>query len=286
MSFNVQINFTGLCVFVASSTDGPAKMCVVLPDARDKDQYALDGSWLKPHTGFVSFHPENLAEAGSFPRDSSLLFLLDRHRLTLVPKGTDNDYDCALEGIPDLDDLTGRRGALDPSALSLNPSPLVLAQVLINMGHLRAGDRVHRWVLPSTLGGSEPRPVSLSHEVRLTLQKLDSFSILAQKFGIPESEPWTFSADSDETVSITIGNLCGVVPCYCSKPDVFLEPDEDFKWHYHLLEHREVLRDLLHNALALPIPMPVKEIPAGRGANCIPAVAAPSDLTLLTKLWT
>jgi hypothetical protein len=288
MGFNVEITFTGLCIFVPSSVPGPVKLCVVLQNANYDKRYALDGSWLKPHTGFVSFNLKDLSGGSQIPSQASVLAFLKGHRLTLDARGGEVEDGQFLTTVPNLDVITGGRGGVNPAALSSNASAdEVAGQVIIKRGILKAGDPIDHWVIPSTLDGPGPQPEGLSYEVILTLRGVDSFTILAQKFGTTDPEPWNFSVASGETLKIKVGNLCGVTACRCTEPGRVPDPDEDFKWHYELLEKKECLADILKSALPLPIPMPVKDPPAGQGINCIPALAAPADInTLLNQTVT
>src|SRR5687768_9405680 len=101
MSFNVRITFTGICAFVSNvDPHGSIRMCVILPDATRLDQTALDDSWLKPHSGFISFDLQNLLGSTSYSGEAKFLKRLYKNRVEFDIYGGKYEYDFNLNGIP------------------------------------------------------------------------------------------------------------------------------------------------------------------------------------------
>lgn len=290
-TFHLRVKFTGICTFVPNSGDGPVRVCVLLPDGRSNkevlDYRALDGAALRRHLGFILFRLYDLKGAKWAHQDAQVIWYLSGQRLTLSWDGGANDFTDDLQYIAKLEEIVPEYASVAPIHLSGNPNcetadepdaQKILAQFLIDSGILTTGgeDSTVSWVFPATVSG-EPVEANLTHEVFLELRGLTRASITATNFEGSTSKVWHFEGAEDQWIEITVANLCDDNPLRWHTENDRLPPDEDFRWHYQLLERKEDLRDALFS-LDLPIPYMAKIEGNGQGRNCPPSLAAPSDL--------
>ncbi|HEX3526765.1 MAG TPA: hypothetical protein VH988_06840 [Thermoanaerobaculia bacterium] len=289
MGFTLKLSFTGVCTYIPNSDAGKVRMCVVLPDGRSEKiaaGQAIDKTDLKRHIGFITFPLRNLSGVTN-SSDAMGVWYLDRHRIILktIPGPEINPYVPDLQGVADLNAIAKGFSGAAPNCLSAgNPNersgdPQVLAQVLIDRGYWSIADVwSNKWIFPGTLSGSSIE-CNLASVVTLVLENLDSASILATPFiidadagGSPQVE-WSFTANEQETVEVTIANLCDENPLRWPTRRDPLSPDEDFKWHYQLLANPTGIKEHL-KGLELPVPYLSDTAHAGQGANCPPSKAA------------
>jgi hypothetical protein len=289
-TFNLRIRFTGICTFVPNSEEGKTKMCVVFPDGtgtKQKVATALDGSDLKRHVGYISFNLHDVKGANWALEDAKVLWYLSGQRLVIKTEGAENEYDDSdLRYIAELEEVVPDLANVYPEFLSEKPNATypksVLAQFLIDAGTLTTGteDTTRLWAFPNTISKKEIKEVHLKHEVSLEFKGLTGASLWATAFEGGTSKGWHFEGEQDKWVDIVIANLCDENPLRWITDQSILPPDEDFKWHYRLLDKaQEIKREL--KSLDLPIPYMFKDSVNGQGVNCPPSKASESPLTSL-----
>jgi len=289
--FNLRIVFTGICTFVPNSEDGRTKMCVVLPDGRgDKNPSyvgdALDKSKLKRHVGYVLFNLHDVKAAKWAFEDAAVLWYLSGQRLTLQTEGSENPFDGSdLRFIAKLEEVVPGYGVIASDYLAENPNAQapgrVLAHFLINAGKLTTGnsDQCAFWVLPNTISKKDVKETPLAHEVKLEFTGLTSASLAATAFDGETTKTWHFEGEEGKWVEIVVANLCDDNPLRWKSGQDPISPDQDFKWHYRLLDKGHDLSKAL-NGLELPMPYyyGINDEHNGQGVNCPPGQAAKSPL--------
>jgi hypothetical protein len=152
-SFNLQVQFTGLCSFVPNDTfDNATKLMAVLPNADYLMDLgvpaptALDGQPLARHRGFLKIPLSNLGTPTAPPDAVGIFYLAPGSKVTF-----ETDFNGPLQfdvtsNPPDASSLMWLTSMaelmaggtvpndIDPAAVSATPPASVLAQVLIEAG--------------------------------------------------------------------------------------------------------------------------------------------------------
>lgn len=335
------IRFTGLCLFVPDKpwSEQPARCCVLLPDLRGPEsKKSLENLFtLDPHFGFLRRDTRSgMQDDGlpSVPKSTEVIYL--QRKRVWIERSPDSrspldlKLDAALaaseqivfETLQSRDDMAllanfekicPGLGSVAPSNLGVSNVPnAVWAQILVDTGRLRAGKLGNTlWQIPGSLrndGKSIIQP--LATEVHWTLPDLNSavIHLVDIDTGIDELYQIDFE-DSDSEVELTIVNVCKTNPLEWDI-STRLEDDEDFVWHYELLDDSnklEILRRLLRpisgadtadlaavreifanlstrrHSLSLPYPrVLIDPNIAPSGDNCKGGGAAAADLD---RLW-
>ncbi|HEV8241017.1 MAG TPA: hypothetical protein VGS57_16745 [Thermoanaerobaculia bacterium] len=300
--FTAEITFTGICGIVPRQdppTD-PEAFCFVLPNAwrtaPSEREMSVDGfSRLRRHAAFATLGTQPLDT--NHQRDLRGLWPLQGHRLVFkheFPEGLDSPpaWDTTLGGLATFEDvanrslLSVRNVVLNPTFMIIDPNDpkkttlrtVLAAHAILSKGTLSSKNGAHEWVFDNYLRAN-PTPAfrRLNHEVTVTIKNLKSLTIERVKFGSTSpdaSAMFTQDEVMDGTVFITVANLCdenplrwGDLPAPDDTPD-----DDDFRWHYQVIDDPDALRAALAKigGARCPIPRFTSDQAGGNGINCDP----------------
>lgn len=247
MSFTLQVEFSGLCLFVVDPYD--SRVAVLMPDARGRsaDPAHVDGTDGVPHVGYLRF---NLADiVAGFPAGPAdepqfeCVHLLNGQELSFgaAPAAPVAVTRLALPELakiaPHPYDPAWSFLTLDTVALFSGAPP----QTLLMRTRLPGGtlDSLpdERWVFPPTLSPGTPYEADFASFVTWTTDIADEY-VTIRLAGFDGSHPVAISlrpADGS-TVSLKVVNFCDKNPMEwqdLGKRQVDMD-DEDFKWIYRL----------------------------------------------------
>ena len=268
----LKVTFTGICAFVENAdTSRRCKTVVLLPDgARDTTSAgkALDGCDLRRHRAYIKFKARTLKGVQALGLSDSLDILryLMAERVTVRPTGTVTPLQTNLSKVANLDDVIP--GYSDLNSVYLGAQPPLAAQVLLENGSLTGADPQYEWSFPNTVSAANIVSGGLSHEVVLTIPALTSADLLITRFNSTTPEIITFVGEPNESVEVTVANLCDTNPLRWKTINSSLPPDDDFRWYYQLVARPVDLERQLFG-LNLPVPFPVRALPNGQGMNCL-----------------
>lgn len=297
MPFTATITFTGLCGVVPqqdSPTDAGA-FCFVLPNAWSplplpRRMSTIDGvrSPLRRHAAFIRF--STFAEdRTNHQRDLEAFWFLQGHRLEFKPDFGGGTVPRPLwgnvNGLASFTDVVGDPALLRVATVANNADHrffdsqtqmtryLLAAHTILSNGTLDSPPGNANHVFDNFLR-ADPRPAqkSLNHEMILTVNNLESLEVRRHPFaGGPPDRSIIFK---ERPLYITVANLCdenplqwGDVPAPGENPD-----DDDFRWHYEIVDSPDNLRNALRNVGAprSPIPRLAAGMHNGHGLNCDP----------------
>jgi len=279
MPFNLEVSFSGLCLFVPNKAGN--KMCVVLPNGEGATPHAkkssVDPTMLFRHRAFLRFHLKNLKGMPKVPSDSLAVWHLKR-RVLKIDTITENPFKITnLKGVLNLPDIAP--GYAEPDRLTVTgDTNKITSRLLIEKGEILAGEpTADAWRVPPTLSGKIVRYPALAKRVILRIEKMKELIISVTKLsGGTDQDPLHLEAPNGETVKICIVNFCDNNPLQW-EPGLDSVPDIDFKWYFELLPEDKI-RALGRELLGLELPVPVPEgQPNGRGQNCFAAVSGTID---------
>jgi len=297
MSFTLQVQFTGLCLYVVHE-DGNS-VAVVMPDGRYKagvDAFHPDMTQAVPHVGYLRFDLANLNVAnnpvanllGTMPNDSlhdngPPLEVVHRfHGQTMrlgIPRATTKVS--VQADVPQLGEFAPML-ELHPDVFSLPPVPtedkpqVVLFRTVLEGGRLETeGTSPETWSIERRLLGGEHAPVVRAfrgdvvwtreikgtNDMTLTLTDFDG----SNPIEIP------LRAGNDEAknyIRIKIANLCSENPLEWDEYQIHSAgiEDSDFKWIYSLFTPPQGQRwDQLLDGFLLPAPRLARPHGQGRG---------------------
>jgi len=289
MAFDAKLVFTGACGVVPKKNpyDPPGAFCVLLPDAWNDNPFppqprrsSVDGTVLQRHLSYLYYTTEHLP-GNPVNKGTAGIWYLNGHRLIVNPyfEGSEQlaAWGSEIDGLASFEDVTspGRTDALlSVSKAVMNPQQgRVVGQVLFKHGVLDAPPKAQPWVFDSYLLKGEddfrPRTKSLNHEVVVTLRGIKRLEIMARSlYTIEPDKIFVFDAGPLE---ITVANLCEINPIRWGNNTAGngLKDDEDFRWHYELVDDPQRLADTL-DPFRCPIPRLTRGDFAGGGLNCFP----------------
>lgn len=244
MSFELQIEFTGLFLYLARP-DG--RYTVLMPDCRDKAVSAQheDGHKGVAHAGYVRVDAAALGlnvPAGS--ADTPQFEVV--HRLSGQEVHLSGLTAGAVGGAPALPrfeapyfvDMALRRDTLTETPRDL------LMRLELTGGRFVAGVAGHQWSIPATLGSEAAPQVGAyaSSVLWTTTMGGDTMEVLLRAFGTSPADAPRLSlrcgaGDEPRVVSIRIANLCAQNPLEWDSLELAeTDRDLDFKWLYRLVE--------------------------------------------------
>jgi hypothetical protein len=269
MSFQLEIQFCGLCLYVKDETNG--LVGVVMPDARGRTTGSLthpDGDAARRHVGYLRFDLGDVV--GSFPRGSGndprfeVVRRFDFHEIS-IEGGPDTWTSAPSIGLPDFDRIAPGTGDVPqlrpvPGLFSSTPPSNVLMRMLLVGGEL-TGPPVQSWKLDDTLSPGEPEYVDefASYVTWTGTVEGSSVTLHLDRIDGTDTQSITLApaaTDGSGVVSLKIANLCDKNPLEWDDLEIrtVTQSDDDFKWMYHLLEPvTGTYGDVLGTA-ELPIP--------------------------------
>ena len=285
MAFTAEITFTGICGIVPRQEppNPPEAFCVVLPNAwqpnpaSPRRESAIDKfSPLRRHAAFVHFST-HAVRPNNPGRDLEGFWYLLGHRFEINPTFATVGAPAAwgnTAGLATYQDVTSHAALLTVANAVLTPSyPMLAAHTIIANGTLSSPAGSPTWVFDNFLRASAvPAQRKLNHCATVVLTDLTSLEISLTSFlGVPAGRSHTFSQGP---VFITVANLCDTNPLQWGSipPPSEFPDDEDFRWHYEIIDNPALMQNALQAVgnLRCPIPRLAAGRPGGNGMNCDP----------------
>lgn len=299
-SFNLQVQFTGLCSFVPNGPFATAtKLMAVLPNADYLMQVgvpaptSLDGQPLERHRGFLKIPLANLGTPTAPPDAVGIFYLAPGSQVTFAtdfagplavlsdPMAPNPPSPASVMWLASMAELMAGGAVpcdIDPAAVSPTPPPdRVLAQVLVNSGFVSVTALpTEQWALqpapPSqAAGAASPPSRQIAHEVSVAYNGISQAAVVIQNGGITQRINLQPNASGLATVRVL--NVCDDNQLEWTRvPDP--QPDVDFKWFYKLLP--AAAQTALQAALppgGLVVPVPVGA--GAGGVDCSPGMFPP-----------
>jgi hypothetical protein len=245
MSFELQVDFSGLCLYVVDSAQG--RVGVAMPDARGRTAGSTrheDNTLGKRHVGYVRFDLANAgiaapAGGGRAPHYEGI-HLFDREELVFVINGDPTPLTANL-AVPECEKIApdGAASALAPvDNLFSGPIPPQLLMRTVLHGGEVTGTPVETWRFPSLWSPGQPAYEAEFASVVTWKRRVESVALQIRPLGggtavnIPLTPP---------QVNVKVANFCETNPLEWK--DLGLRAvdgdDEDFKWLYRLLKPRD-----------------------------------------------
>lgn len=266
MSFELQVHFTGLCLFVIDTTQN--RVGVLMPDAREHSpiQTLPDDDVGRTHIGYVRFDLANFDSrfrpaGGKYPLNEGVHQFTGEELLFEIAfaSGHGPGHDPFPPGalkLPEFEKIAPpKQGAPTPSLVLKqgmfvdrvinpgDPPEVRLMRTLLEGGTL-TGTFTDEWYFPNLFaGGQKVYREEFAGAVTWKCQ-VESVTLKLRKFNTPVADailiPLTSVPDStgSTTVHVQIANVCDVNPLewveFESRETTF--DDVDFKWLYTLVE--------------------------------------------------
>jgi len=220
MALNVNVTFYGLCHFIEDSTPQKKGMCIVLPEAAD-------------HESKISVKKGTLVQKGGSTAITEIDIYSERVEIELSGssafsfKNKDGNRQAVLE----FKDLTGNFGQPDPQIVKKVPPGSVRGQIILREGDLGpflTGTVLEWQVKGNVLNSAGDKTYHVADKAlwKLSSQTANKASIKVTPFGEAAVEYELTSSSND--CELEIFNEC--------KREDAPKIDEDFRYHYHLLE--------------------------------------------------
>jgi hypothetical protein len=264
MSFELRIEFSGLCLFVVSHDK--RRVGVVMPDARRKANVTTmrhsDDTFAVPHVGYVRFDlgdfntsvPTGVV-SGAGPR-YEVVHRFDREMLDLG-LGTEQ----AAVGVnellfPDFRAID-HRFTLLPGLFGPNPPEQLLMRTVLTGGSFTSHSGGSNWTFPTieTAAGSPYQGQFANFAFWTRTMNADSMTMSITPFKNGRSTSFQLRP-KDGVIQLKIANLCADNPL--EWPELKLrtimgDEDVDFKWLYRLMSNMEAAPPGLNDELPVPV---------------------------------
>lgn len=170
MSTKLKVVFSGVLGFVKHPTKESS--CVLMCDALvgtfrgpgwvdstarvDEAVSTVDGHGLARHFGFLRIPAVHLGQ----DERSEMVRYLHRERVRFTVAGAKPGRPWKVGDVLRLADVTGTSCAVDPTTMAATPPASILAQVVLDGGHLEVTASGGPWAILDPLGGTQrpPRP--------------------------------------------------------------------------------------------------------------------------------
>jgi hypothetical protein len=284
MPFELQVDFSGLCLYVHDPDQH--RVAVLMPDAREllppKGPHP-DGTFGMPHAGYLRF---NLADLPELPDLASHLPLGDDdrpqyevvhlfNRQVLGFEITGEDGPIAVNTrVPDLeafapnpDGMPGARLVPIDGVFSPAPPAALLMRTIFEGGTLTGMNVRENWFIPNLFNSGSPANAGIFANLVRWTRQVESVAIRLSGFdgtGIVRI-PLRPAGSAPDIVRIKVANLCSTNPM--EWPELGIRAadrdDEDFKWLYRILKPRAGTYEDLLMGHRLPFPHLPPNPPAG-----------------------
>lgn len=301
MPFNLEVEFSGLCLYVVSQkldSDGKPvfdgekpvieKVGVLMPDARRRMGFDppkhLDETLAEPHVGYIRLNLANLVHVIPPGTDTDyrerpeyeLLHRFNRQVLDFDGTFEAGTMEASLQ-IPDLGCISKKLKRI-PKLFEADPPPELLMRTVLVGGNLQSMKvPAEEWIIPRRLDRCLDKPYGgkFASWVKWTRSVVsETVEVRITGFGATEPQA-TFllrPAEGEDTVSVKIANLCAYNPLEWMEmnPRRVAGPDLDFKWFYKLVTPEVPYAELLQDD-KLPVPEPTGNSPVTGAEDCMPA---------------
>lgn len=274
MSFTLQVDFSGLCLYVHDAST--ERVAVLMPDGRrlpPKDAHP-DGTFGVPHAGYFRFSLANFPAlpdgATPLPQGDDnrppyeVVHLFNRQVLGFEVTGAADPITFAPM-VPLLEAFAPNPGTgggplleVDNTLFDAAPPATLLARTILEGGAVTGENVKENWFFPSILNpGMQAYQTTFANVVRWT-RTVDSVAVTVR--GFEPSSPVTriplAPAAGSSLVRIKVANLCATNPLEWDELGIRAadHDDVDFKWLYRLLKPRSGTWADVLKGNRLPIP--------------------------------
>ncbi|HEU4557277.1 MAG TPA: hypothetical protein VFS20_05485 [Longimicrobium sp.] len=258
MPFTLQVDFSGLCLYVHDATS--EKVAVLMPDARrlpPKGPHP-DGTFGIPHAGYFRFsladacRPSDLGTAipqGDDDRPPYEVVHLFKGRVLGFEITGDADPITFEPEVPDLKRFAPNPGSggtepllqLDDGLFTSAPPATLLMRTVLQGGAITGENVRENWFFPTVLNcGEETYRDVFASVVRWT-RPVDSVVVTVSTFdGTSVTRIPLTPATGSNIVRLKVANLCATNPMEWNELGLRAADtdDVDFKWLYRLLKPR------------------------------------------------
>ena len=266
MSFELRIEFSGLCLFVVNAER--TRVGVVMPDARERPNIAtmrhLDNTVAVPHVGYLRFDLRDLQPGvpdipGGNGNNGPRYEVVHRFGGEALDLGLGREQ--SKVGIdellfPNFMSIDGRL-ALLPGLFGDAPPEQLLMRTVLTGGTFTSHSGGSNWTFPTidTSAGSPYQGQFANYAVWTRTISADSLTLTIAPF--KKGEPTTLRLKPNNgVVQLKIANLCSENPLEWRElklRTVSGDEDLDFKWLYSLMKNSQLAAPGLNDELPVPV---------------------------------
>jgi hypothetical protein len=266
VSFELRIEFSGLCLFIVNADR--TRVGVVMPDARERPNIAtmrhVDNTVAVPHAGYLRFDLRDLqpgvpdipgGTANNGPRYEVVhRFDAEAIDLGLGREQTKVGIDELL--FPHFKSIDGRLDLL-PGLFGDAPPEQLLMRTVLTGGTFTSHSCGSNWTFPTidTSTGTPYQGQFANYVVWTRTMGGDSLTLTVAPF--KKGEPTTLRLKPrNGLLQLKIANLCAENPLEWRElklRTVSSDEDLDFKWLYRLMKNPEMVTPGLNDELPVPV---------------------------------
>jgi hypothetical protein len=267
VSFELQVEFSGLCLFVVS-TDRK-RVGVAMPDAREKPNIAtmrhVDNSVAVPHAGYLRFDLGDLQPGGvGIPRANGsngpryeVVHRFDRETLDLGLGREQSEVGVEELLFPSFQSIDDRLTILPNLFGDDAPPKELLMRTTLTGGTFTSHSGGSNWTFPTipTGAGAPYQGQFANYAVWTRTINDESLTLTLAPFN--KGEPTTLQLKPKNGVlRLKLANLCAENPLEWRElklRTVSRDEDVDFKWLYRLMQDPEKVAPGPNNELPVPV---------------------------------
>lgn len=264
MSFELRVEFSGLCLFVLSKDR--MRVGVVMPDAREKPNITtmrhVDGTTAVPHAGYLRFDLGDLNPSiptGTTASDGPRYEVVHRFNREALDLGLGHDQ--SKVGIdelvfPDFKAIDTQLTIL-PGLFGDAPPAELLMRTVLTGGTFTSHSGGSNWTFPTigTEAGSPYQGQFANYAVWTRTIHHDSLTLTITPFKSGKATPLQLRP-KDGVLQLKIANLCAENPLEWRELKIRAvggDEDLDFKWLYRLMKNPEMVPPGLNAELPVPV---------------------------------
>lgn len=264
MSFELRIEFSGLCLFVVNRDR--TRVGVVMPDAREKPNITtmrhVDGTVAVPHAGYLRFDLGDVqasipsATATSDGPRYEIVHRFDREALDLGLGHEQSKVGVDELLFPNFKAIEDRLTIL-PGLFSETPPEQLLMRTVLTGGSFTSHSWGSNWTFPTvgTASGAPYQGQFANYAVWTRTINQDALTLTLAPF--KKGTPTTLQLKPKNGVlQLKVANLCAENPlewCELKIRTIAGDEDLDFKWLYHLMKNPELAPPGLNDELPVPV---------------------------------
>src|SRR5215831_1236086 len=278
MSFELQIEFSGLCLFVVSR-DG-RRVGVAMPDARRRPNTGTmrhpDGTLAVAHAGYFRFDLGDLRgdiPAATTPADGpryEVVHRFDREELDLALPEDRSRVGVGELNYPDFRRIDEKIKIIPGLFSEERPPNEVLMRMVLTGGSFTSHSGGSNWTFPTieTRSGAPYQGQFANYSVWTRTIDQDKLRLAITPFGNGKRTTVELTPRNG-MIQLKVANLCAENPLEWCELDIRSSGDEDldFKWLYRLMKNPTSVRPGLKGELPVPVLDQTGGV-AGKEVNC------------------
>lgn len=266
MSFDLRIEFSGLCLFIVS--EDRKRVGVAMPDAREKPNIAtmrhVDSTVAVPHVGYLRFDLRDLqpgiagipSGSGTNGPSYEVVHRFSGEALDLGLGRDQSEVDVKELLFPNFKSIDRRLSTL-PGLFGDAPPEQLLMRTILTGGAFTSHSGGSNWTFPTidAQAGGPYQGQFANYVVWTRTINGDSLTLTVAPF--KKGEPTTLHLKpKGGLLQLKMANLCSENPLEWRElklRTVSVDEDLDFKWLYRLMKNPEAVAPGLNDELPVPV---------------------------------